>query len=199
MPGHAYDDQPDYLSNYFPASSPCHEAYTGAIQNPNDIVAQNDVIEFPLSPNTSSQAMMGGTVGLALNGVAIFDNQAGPGDDIYQEAKTFDRCGGHPQMNGVYHYHGEPYAISDDDDAFIGVLRDGYPVYGRKDPDGSVPTNLDADGGHTGVTVDSPSAPVYHYHLNLQTSTNPQSSGQMQWFLTKGTYHGTPAACGTCL
>ena len=46
-------------------------------------------------------------------------------DDIYQEAKTFDRCGGHPEGTGVYHYHSEPYAISYDDDNFIGVMRDG--------------------------------------------------------------------------
>ena len=53
----------------------------------------------------------------------------------------------------------------------IGVLLDGYPVYGRRDPDQSLPT-LDAFGGHTGFTVDSPSTAVYHHHLNEQTSTH---------------------------
>jgi hypothetical protein len=191
------DGQPDYKSNYFQTTDPCYETYAGGIQNPNHIVAQSYSVAFPTTPNTTAQPMSGAVVGLALNGVPIFGNFAAPGDDIYQEAQTFDRCGAHPQENGKYHYHGEPYAISYDDDNFIGVMRDGYPIYGRRDPDNSYPT-LDSYGGHTGVTVDSPSTPVYHYHLNLQTSTNPGTAGEMQWFLTTGTYRGTPAACATC-
>ncbi len=192
------DGQPDYLSNYFPATHRCHEEYDEAIQNPNTLRTQNYTIDFPVAPDTNSGPMMGAIVGLSLNGVPIFGNFAAPGDDIFQEAMTFDRCGAHPQMTGVYHYHGEPAAISYDDSRLIGVMRDGYPVYGRRDPDDQIPT-VDADGGHTGVTVDSPSVATYHYHLNLQTSTDPRTVGQMQWFLTTGNYHGTPAAtCTGC-
>jgi hypothetical protein len=194
----AADGQPDYESMYFPTTSACYVAEPGGTHNPNDIAVQHFVIQFPEAPDTSSQQMMGGIVGLALNGVPIFDNQAGPGDDIYKEAVSFDRCGGHPQMSGQYHYHGEPYAISNQDDRFIGVMRDGYPIYGRQDPGGATPT-LDANGGHTGTTVDSPNTPVYHYHLNQQTSTNAGTAGQMQWFLTTGNYRGTPGACGSCM
>ncbi len=191
------DGEPDYESNYFAATDPCHVAYSGGVQNPNSIAKEAYSVSFPLTPNTTSQTMTGAVVGLALNGVPIFGNFAAPGDDIYKEAVTFDACGGHPQMTGAYHYHTEPYSISYEDDRFIGVMRDGYPIYGRLDTDGTMPT-LDANGGHTGVTVDSPSTPVYHYHANQQTSTNPESAGQMAWFLTTGTYHGTPAACSTC-
>lgn len=194
----ASDGQPDYESNYFKSADACHEDYTGAIQNPNLIYPQNYVVGFPLSPDTNAQSMMGtAVVGLAVNGIPIYGDFAAPGDDIYQEAKTFDRCGGHPQMSGRYHYHAEPYALSYDDGGFIGVMRDGYPIYGRKDPDGTYPS-LDAYGGHTGVTIDSPSSAVYHYHVNEQTSTNAQSAGQKQWFLTAGKFRGTPAACGGC-
>jgi hypothetical protein len=192
------DGQPDYRSNYFPTGDACYEAYTGGIQNPNLIAAQQYTLTFPASPDTTPQSMMGtAVVGLALNGVPIFGNFAAPGDDIFAEAQTFDRCGAHPQNTGKYHYHSEPYAISYDDWSFIGVMRDGYPIYGRKDPDGSLPT-LDAYGGHTGVTVDSPSTAVYHYHVNEQTSTNPGTLGQKQWFLTTGTFRGTPGACTGC-
>jgi hypothetical protein len=194
----AADGQPDYLSNYFAASDPCHENYTGAIQNPNQIAVKNYVVEFPQTPDMTTQKMMVAIVGLAVNGVPIFGDFAAPGDDIYQEAKTFDRCGGHPQMTGGYHYHSEPYAITDDDDGFVGVMRDGYPIYGRKDQDGTYPADLDVAGGHTGTTIDSPSTGVYHYHVNEQTSTNPQSAGQKQWFITTGTFRGTPAPCGSC-
>jgi hypothetical protein len=193
----ATDDQPDYESNYFPTTDACHEDYTAAIQNPNLIQAKNLVIQFPLTTDMNAQPQMSAVVALALNGVVIFGNYAAPGDDIYQEAKTFDRCGAHPQMTGEYHYHSEPYSISYDDANFIGVMRDGYPIYGRKDKDGTYPT-LDEYGGHTGVTADSPTTPVYHYHVNEQTSTNPMTAGQKQWFITAGKYRGTPAACGSC-
>lgn len=191
------DGQPDYLSNYFASSNACHEAYTGAIQNPNTIAALSLSMQMPATPDTSSAKMNGGIVGVAINGVPIFGNFAAPGDDIFQEAATFDRCGGHPQQQGQYHYHSEPFALSYDDANLIGVMRDGYPVYGRKDADGSTPT-LDSMGGHTGVTADSPSAAVYHYHLNEQTSTSPGTAGQKQWFLTTGTYRGSAGSCTGC-
>lgn len=190
------DNRPDYKSFYFSKSDACYEAQSG-VQNPNQIAAQKLNVSFPIAPNSTSQQMRGAIVGLSLNGVGIFGNFAAPGDDIFTEAMTFDSCGAHPQMNGVYHYHGEPYAISNDDSNFIGVMRDGYPIYGRKDPDGTLPT-LDLAGGHSGVTVDSPTTPVYHYHVNQQTSTGAQTAGQKQWFLTTGIYRGTPAACTGC-
>ena len=192
------DGLPDYRSNYFEPSDACYESYTGAIQNPNEIVAQTYSVTFPTTPNTTEQSMMGtAVVGLTVNGVPVFGNFAAPGDDIFEEAMTFDRCGAHPQNNGKYHYHSEPYAISYDDSNFIGVMRDGYPIYGRRDPDGSLPA-LDTYGGHMGVTVDSPATPVYHYHVNEQTSTNPGTMGQTQWFLTSGTFRGTPGTCSGC-
>jgi hypothetical protein len=192
------DGQPDYKSFYFPTTNPCYQSETGSLHNPSSIAPQHYAVNFPGSPTMTAQPMTGAVVGMALNGVPIFGNFAAPGDDIFQEAMTFDACGAHPQMSGQYHYHGEPYAISNDDSNFIGVLRDGYPVYGRRDPDGSMPT-LDTYGGHTGVTADSPATPVYHYHVNLQTSTGTRTAGQKQWFLTTGTYRGTPAACSTCM
>lgn len=191
------DGQPDYKSMYFPTQNTCYQKESAGIQNPNTIRAQSYTISFPQTPNMTTQRMTGAIVGLALNGVPIFGNFAAPGDDIFQEAMTFDACGAHPQMSGVYHYHSEPYAISNDDGNFIGVMRDGHPVYGRRDADGSMPT-LDSYGGHTGTTADSPSAPVYHYHVNQQTSTSGATVGQKQWFLTTGNYRGTPGACTGC-
>ncbi len=183
------DGQPDYASNYFPTTSPCWADYTPSFPDPNQIAAQGLSFHLPLAPTTTNTAMGLGPVGVAVDGVAIFDNQAAPGDDIFQEALSFDRCGGHPAPGGVYHFHGEPYAISDDDANLVGVLRDGYFVYGRRDADGSLPT-LDARGGHMAATADS-ATPVYHDHLNQQTSTSASTAGQMQWFLTTGTYEGS--------
>ncbi|HMY57680.1 MAG TPA: YHYH protein [Pseudomonadota bacterium] len=192
------DGLPDYKSNYFASTDPCHENYTGGVQNPNTIATKSYAVPIPLSPTATSQVMTGAVVGMSINGVPVFANFAAPGDDIYREAMTFDRCGAHPTPTSAYHYHSEPYSISYNDSNFIGVMRDGYPIYGRKDPDGTIPT-VDATGGHMGVTVDSPSTAVYHYHVNQQTSTTAGTAGQMQWFITKGSYHGTPAPCSTCM
>lgn len=187
------DGQPDYTSVYFPTTDACYAAQSGTNPNPNRIAVKEYVIRFPLAPDTTTQAMGLGVVGLAVNGVPIFNNAAAPGDDIYEESATFDYCQAHPTGNSEYHYHSEPYAITYDDDRFVGVMRDGYPVYGRRDSDGTVPT-LDAAGGHTGVTIDSPTTPVYHHHVNAQTSTDPDTAGTEVWFITTGTYAGTPGA-----
>lgn len=194
----SFDGQPDYKSNYFPTSNACWESYTGAIQNPNVIAVNNYQVQFPLHTDMTPRPMQGtAVVGMAVNAIPIFGDFAAPGDDIYQEAQTFDRCGGHPNGMGAYHYHSEPYAITNDDSRFVGMMRDGYPIYGRRDANGTYPT-LDSYGGHTGTTPDSPSTSVYHYHVNQQTSTNPGTAGQKQWFLTTGTFRGTPASCSGC-
>jgi hypothetical protein len=191
------DSQPDYQTDYFsPASHPCY-ASVGTRLNPNRIGAQNLSMDVPLAPDTVATPMGGANIGMALNGITLFGNVAAPGDDIYLESATFDRCQGHPQMTSVYHHHSEPYSISYDDASFIGVFKDGYALYGRRDGDGSMPA-LDAYGGHTGVTPDSGGAAVYHYHVNLQTSTSPTSQGKQEWFLSKGTYRGTPRTCPGC-
>ena len=187
----ATDSQPDYPSNYFPTSNPCYAAYSPSFPDPNQITAQSLTINVPLAPDTTQTAMGLGPVGVAVNGVAIFDNQAAPGDDIFTESASFDECQGHPAPGGTYHYHSEPYAISSNDSALIGVLKDGYFVYGRLDADGSTPT-LDAAGGHTGTTPDSPNTPVYHHHVNLQISTNTGTAGDRVEFITTGKYAGTP-------
>ncbi len=191
------DNRPDYTSNYFPSNDPCHETFTKTKQNPNTIASKSLEVHFPKTPSSSGQKMSTAIVGLALNGVAVFGNFAAPGDDIFREAETFDRCSAHPQMQGVYHYHSEPTSITNADSSFVGVMRDGYPIYGRNDADGSLPTNLDANGGHTSATPDS-ATPTYHYHVNEQTSTSPGTTGEKQWFLTKGTYYGAPGACTGC-
>jgi hypothetical protein len=186
------DGLPDYKSHYFDSEDACYDAdMAGEVTNPNTIEEQTYALFFPLEPNESSGEMDLGVVGLSVNGVPIFNNEAAPGDDIYDEAQTFDLCQAHPTNLGEYHYHSEPYAITYDDAGFVGVMRDGYAVYGRKDADGTYP-DLDEAGGHTDVTADSPSTEVYHYHVNEQMATSGDHAGETQWFITTGTYHGTP-------
>ena len=88
----------------------------------------------PITPAYSgAQTMSMGTVGMSINGVFIYDSVAGNTDNIFTEGGSFDQCGGHPDTSSCYHYHGEPYSISYQDDNLIGVMMDGFFVYGRND------------------------------------------------------------------
>jgi hypothetical protein len=48
--------------------------------------------------------------------------------------------------------------------AVVGVLLDGFPLYGPVERDGTTPVELDACGGHVGLTPDH-QRPIYHYHV----------------------------------
>lgn len=196
------DGQPDYKSPYYATSNGCYESGfpTGRAANPNTLGAQSITMTVPFSPTASSgstgTAMPMGVIGIALNGVAIFSNAAAPGDRIYNEVATFDKCEGHP-AGTIYHYHTEPTTATNSDANFIGVLRDGFPVYGRYDYDSvsgfTTPTlNKASAGGHLGKTVDS-TTDVYHYHVNLQSSGSNSA-----YFITTGYYMGTAGSCTGC-
>ncbi|TDI98129.1 MAG: YHYH protein [Caldithrix sp.] len=114
-----------------------------------------------------------GPIGISVNGVALFNQFAGPSQPLENEIATFDRYHGHPQQTGQYHYHIEPLFFSNDDNSLVGFLLDGFPVYGQKDRDGTYPTDLDDANGHVGVTLDY-SEGIYHYHI---TSDEPYISG----------------------
>jgi YHYH protein len=187
------DGQPDHTSNYFTADHECHDEFRPAKPNPNSIGVKKMQLHLPRVPNANGRVMGMGTIGFAINGVSLFNNMAAMGDDIYAETQTFDRCQGHPTGQSSYHYHSEPYSITVDDANLVGVFLDGYPIYGRRDLNGTLPT-LDASGGHTSATPDS-AVPAYHYHVNLQTSP----AGQQVWFMSKGQFFGQPGTCGGCL
>ncbi len=195
----ASDGLPDHTSNYFPDTDVCHDDFTPDRRNPNTLVEKPMRMNLLYAnvPDAVGMPMNLGTIGMALNGVALFSNRAAGDDDIYVESLGFDRCHGHPTGRDLYHYHTEPWSISFDDGAFIGVFMDGFPVYGRRDANGSVPTDLDQSGGHTSPTIDSATA-VYHRHVNLQTSTTPGTAGQTEWFMSTGFYAGTVGTCIGC-
>ncbi|WP_299100712.1 YHYH protein [uncultured Winogradskyella sp.] len=103
------------------------------------------------------------TIGIAVSGAAIFNDQEGAGD-LDQAAGSLDYNGAH-KGPGVYHYHLEPRSISNDDDNLVGILLDGVFLYGRRDyPSNDYPTDLDASGGHFGPTPHNPDG-EYHYHI----------------------------------
>ena len=104
------------------------------------------------------------TIGIAVSGSSIFNDQEGAGD-LDEAAASLDWTGAHIGP-GVYHYHLEPVAFSNDDDKLVGILLDGVFLYGRKcNSTGTYPTDLDASGGHTSTTQYTEGDEEYHYHI----------------------------------
>jgi hypothetical protein len=117
-----------------------------------------------------------GPIGIAVNGVALFNQYAAGRQPLMGEINSFDQYNGHPQNTGQYHYHVEPLYLTttNGNSSLIGFLLDGYPVYGPFE-NGKRITNADLDElhGHTGVTADYPNG-IYHYHI---TSEDPYING----------------------
>lgn len=132
-----------------------------------------------------------GPIGIAITGAPIFNDQEGPADSLNQGVISgFDDYGAHtgPQ---VYHYHLEPTPITNDDYELFAILRDGFFLYGRRDwPSNEHPTDLDASGGHVGLTQYSPDTPVYHYHIKNQIYATV--NGKDAYVLFDDAYQGTP-------
>ncbi len=109
-------------------------------------------------------------MGIARNGVVFFNQYAAGNSPLTNEINSFDQYLGHPAGMGNYHYHIEPAYLTEQfgDNAFLGLLADGFPVYGPIE-NGSEVTNNDLDDyhGHAGVTADFPNG-IYHYHITTQ-------------------------------
>jgi len=167
---------PDHKSPYFLISSPLYEAYNGTNPNfqlnPNRIVTQTIEFRLPAQPQVAAAHAVTplGPIGVAINGVPLFNQYAGPNQPLTNEINSFDQYDGHPQQTGVYHYHVEPLALTvrNGRDSLIGFLLDGFPVYGPVE-NGVAVTNADLDQyhGHVHATPEYPGG-IYHYHFTAE-------------------------------
>jgi hypothetical protein len=113
--------------------------------NPNYIKEMNETFYLPIVPrvnpnhiatttDNSNHALHMGPIGIAVNGVVFFN----PFDADSQDASNImDSCCGHPNPDGLYHYHKYPICINspwaDEGKAhspLIGFAFDGFPIYG---------------------------------------------------------------------
>ena len=157
-------------------------AYPGTgMTNTLTEVSKDKLIEMPVNEDMQ----MGMTIGMALNGVPLFNDREGGNVSLdAMTITTFDYSGAHPAPSKNYHYHTTGRYTSMDDAKLIGFLRDGFPIYGRKDTTGIYPT-LDSYGGHFGPTQDFTSG-IYHYHAS---NVNYLNTGY--YILKAGSYYGT--------
>lgn len=132
-----------------------------------------------------------GLIGVLINGAQLYNDGDAPGqiEPATYATGYVDICNGHPagvEADGVsaasYHYHAVPSCTTDGIDvegqhsSIVGVLLDGFPVYGSNDVGGVAVQRRDLDecGGHFGPTPEFPEG-IYHYHLLDEVSRDPIS------------------------
>jgi len=186
------DGLPNHTSPYW---SPDHELYVAPTATNENDMAPGYIDDFngsysltvPASPQkaASSSSTGLGPIGFAVSGSMIYNDEEGPNVPLDNAAPSLDYNGAHtgPQS---YHYHLEPKAWSNDDDALIGIIADGFFLYGRKcNSTGTYPTDLDESGGHTSTTQHTTEA-EYHYHTQNELYIN------LYYILFPNDYQGTP-------
>lgn len=185
--------RPDHKSPYYldtEWNNGSYEAYNGPNSdfhlNPNRIASFNLTYKIPKNPKVDKNhaATPLGAIGISLNGVAFYNQYAGPNNQaLTNEINSFDQYNGHPQQQGQYHYHLEPLFLTAEKGkaALLGFLLDGFPVYGPME-NAKLVTNDDLDEfhGHNHATEDFPNG-IYHYHI---TANDP--------YLNGSGYYGTP-------
>jgi len=127
---------------------------------------QSATITVDATPNLTGNTVATelGIIGVAVSGSYIFNDQEGNGS-LDEAAGGLDWTGAHVGPS-VYHYHLEPKAFTNDDDALAGILLDGIFLYGRKcNSIDDYPSDLDAVGGHTSTTQYTDGDEEYHYHI----------------------------------
>jgi hypothetical protein len=157
-------------------------------RNPNRIGAYALRVNLPANPRRAKRASCVGlgTIGVLNSGAALFNALDGPGRDAVAH-EIQDRCGGHPERTGVYHYHSLPICWGNGStkrhSRRIGWALDGFPIYGPRGWGGRYMRNasLDACHGHTHkIWLNGRHRRRYHYHATLE------------YPYTLGCFRGTP-------
>ena len=172
IPPHLYLDPKDLVHDqHFSAYWPLYpETYPPAY---HDVCDFSTVFELPNKPNIKEYLPI---VGWAFNGVPFFNPLSIDSVDPFYPPYSFDPedldgCLGHPQSDGIYHYHMMPpclfgsdsngdqplptvgdaatVAVSGFDKKLtqIGFAYDGFPIYGPYDDNGDLHTGLDECNG----------------------------------------------------
>ena len=181
---------PNHKTPYWGVGNALYEPFpAGHAPNANTTMSEQSCsMKIPAKPNEASshEETSLDAIGLALNGVPIYNNNEG--GNVALDAMTLttlDAAGAHPTPSEDYHYHVTGVYTTLDDSSLVGFLRDGFPIYGRKDMDGSYPSDLDDYNGHTRATTEFPNG-IYHYHTRNENYLNTG-----YYILKSGKYYGT--------
>jgi hypothetical protein len=187
---------PNHTTPYWSTSHPLYVAPTvtnAADMTPTRIDTSgrdnSSTLTVPSSPSKASSTTNTelNAIGIAVSGAYIYNDYEGP-VPLSGATSSLDYTGAHIGPSN-YHYHFEPLAFTNDDDKLIGIMSDGFFIYGRRDyPSNEYPTDLDASGGHFGPTTHNPDG-EYHYHI-----INELYSNTGRYIVFAGPYQGTPNA-----
>lgn len=178
---------PDHPTGIYPVQS-SDDAYNYD-RNPNTITEQTLEFALPTNPTLAEQtSCVGGVAGIAVNGVPIFNGFDALGRDAAAH-EIQDRCGGHPEVTGQYHYHDLSDCIEERTETpthseLVGYALDGFGIYGFRSEGGVFVTNEDLDECHGHiheVEWDGQIVEMYHYHATAEFP------------YTVGCLRGTPA------
>ena len=147
-------------------------------RNPNSITEQAMSLELPLLPMPAKKpsCVPMGLIGMTLTGVGIFNGLDGMGRDAAAH-EIQDKCNGHPERRGQYHYHNWSNCIPDaggdtgGHSDLVGYVLDGHGIFGPRGEGGKILTNADLDACHGHqhkVPWDGKTVDIYHYHFTLE-------------------------------
>ena len=163
-------------------------------RNPNRIRTQKIKLKLPANPKIAikSSCLPLGIIGFSLTGAAIFNSLDARGDDAPAH-EIQDKCGGHPERTGQYHYHNHSPCMADKSGKsgrhsdLVGYALDGFGIFGLYGKGGNQLHNseLDACHGHTEkVAWNGSNQNIYHYHMTAE------------YPYTLGCFRGTPVSTG---
>lgn len=166
---------PTHATGIYPVQS-SDEAYKFD-RNPNSILAQNIALNLSANPSVANNAscVPMGMIGVSLSGAVFYNALDARGDDAVAH-EIQDKCAGHPEHDGQYHYHGPSSCLTQQSSTtahsgLVGYAMDGFGIYGAKNSAGEIVTNSDLDEchGHSEtVTWDGAEVNIYHYHLTAE-------------------------------
>ncbi len=179
---------PDHHTGSFPI--PRTDDAFNYDRNPNSIRATDIVFSLPIVPAVAAKpsCVPMGVIGVMRSGVALYNAVDELGRDAVAH-EIQDKCDGHPQREGQYHYHNLSRCLETSHDAghsqIFGYALDGFGIFGRYGENGKELTDADLDDchGHTHeINWDGKPAVMYHYHATRE------------YPYTIGCFNGTPVA-----
>ena len=167
------------LAGTFPVSS-TSTAYQYD-RNPNTIQGYSLNVSVPATPQVagSPSCLDGGAIGYSTNGVAIYNALDGGNRDA-AAYETLDKCWGHPERSGQYHFHTMSTCVgggsATENSPVWGFMLDGFPITGPWENGAKLTTaDLDICHGKTSkITLDGVSVVTYHY---VATEDYPYTAG----------------------
>ncbi|MBV9240852.1 MAG: YHYH protein [Acidobacteria bacterium] len=179
---------PDHHTGKFPIDPNDPAFYYD--RNPNSIRESEISFNLPLVPQVAdkSSCVPMGTIGVMKSGVALFNALDAEGRDAVAH-EIQDKCNGHPERDGHYHYHNLSQCIEEHrgkgHSELMGYALDGFGIYGVFGEHGEELTNADLDEchGHAHeIMWDGKAVVMYHYHATRE------------YPYTIGCFKGTPVA-----